>query len=78
MQYLNEPVHKAAQSVVEALRREGGIGGVIALDDEGNGKDPTSMVGAISNERHSCDATELSRYVSRAGTTRRGFPDSYL
>jgi hypothetical protein len=38
MQYLNEPVHKAAQSVVEALRREEGVGGVIALDNQGNGK----------------------------------------
>jgi hypothetical protein len=38
MQYLNEPVFKAAQSAVEALRREEGIGGVIALDDKGNGK----------------------------------------
>jgi hypothetical protein len=38
MQYLNEPVHKAARSVVEALRREEGIGGVIALDNQGNGE----------------------------------------
>lgn len=37
MQYLDEPVQKAAQSVVEALRREGGVGGVIALDNHGNG-----------------------------------------
>jgi hypothetical protein len=38
MQYLDESVHKAARSVVEALRREDGVGGVIALDNEGNGK----------------------------------------
>jgi isoaspartyl peptidase/L-asparaginase-like protein (Ntn-hydrolase superfamily) len=38
MQYLHESVHKAARSVVEALRREEGAGGVIALDDQGNGK----------------------------------------
>jgi beta-aspartyl-peptidase (threonine type) len=38
MQYLNEPVHKAAREVVEALRREEGVGGVIALDNQGNGK----------------------------------------
>lgn len=38
MQYLNEPVREAARSVVEALRREEGVGGVIALDNQGNGK----------------------------------------
>ena len=38
MQYLNEPVRKAARSVVEALRRDEGVGGVIALDNQGNGK----------------------------------------
>jgi beta-aspartyl-peptidase (threonine type) len=38
MQYLNEPVHKAARWVVEALRRDEGVGGVIALDNQGNGK----------------------------------------
>jgi beta-aspartyl-peptidase (threonine type) len=38
MQYLSEPVHKAARWVVEALRRDEGVGGVIALDDQGNGK----------------------------------------
>jgi L-asparaginase / beta-aspartyl-peptidase len=38
MQYLDEPVHKAARWVVEALRRDEGIGGVIALDNQGNGK----------------------------------------
>jgi hypothetical protein len=38
MQYLKEPVHKAARSVVEGLRRDEGVGGVIALDNQGNGK----------------------------------------
>jgi isoaspartyl peptidase/L-asparaginase-like protein (Ntn-hydrolase superfamily) len=38
MQYLGESVQKAARSVVEALRRDDGAGGVIALDNEGNGK----------------------------------------
>jgi hypothetical protein len=46
MQYLNEPVHKAARSVVEALRKEEGIGGVIALDNEGNSKCCTSLYGS--------------------------------
>ena len=46
MQYLNEPVHKAARSVVEALRKEEGIGGVIALDNEGNSKCCTSTYGS--------------------------------
>jgi L-asparaginase / beta-aspartyl-peptidase len=38
MQYLGESVHQAARSVVETLRRDGGAGGVIALDNQGNGK----------------------------------------
>jgi hypothetical protein len=38
MQYLNEPVHIAARWVVEALRKDEGVGGVIALDNQGNGK----------------------------------------
>jgi beta-aspartyl-peptidase (threonine type) len=38
MQYLGESVHQAARSVVEALRRDGGAGGVIALDNQGNGE----------------------------------------
>ena len=42
MQYLNEPVRKAARSVVEALRRDEGVGGVIALDNQGNGKRGTA------------------------------------
>ena len=42
MQYLNEPVHKAARWVVEALRKDEGVGGVIALDNQGNGKRGTA------------------------------------
>jgi L-asparaginase / beta-aspartyl-peptidase len=45
MQYLNEPVDKAAKSAVEALRREGGIGGVITLDDKGNVATPLNCPG---------------------------------
>jgi len=45
MQYLGEPVHKAARSVVEALRRDGGVGGVIALDHLGNVATPLNCPG---------------------------------
>jgi len=45
MQYLDEPVQKAARSVVEALRREEGVGGVIALDDHGNVATPLNCPG---------------------------------
>ncbi|KAG6878544.1 hypothetical protein C0993_004442 [Termitomyces sp. T159_Od127] len=37
IQYLHEPLEAAAQTAVEDLRVEGGSGGVIALDDLGNG-----------------------------------------
>lgn len=38
MKLLNEKVSKAASRVVTNLEKEGGIGGVIALDSKGNGK----------------------------------------
>lgn len=37
VQYLREPLERAAKRAVEDLFVEGGIGGVIALDDYGNG-----------------------------------------
>ena len=70
MQYLNEPVRKAARWVVEALQKDEGVGGVIALDNQGNGKR-----GAVPTEaetrahaRDSVNTAELSGYVPRAGT----------
>ena len=38
MKYLNEPLDVAAKACVEELRRDGGLGGVIALDNAGNGE----------------------------------------
>jgi beta-aspartyl-peptidase (threonine type) len=38
VQYLGEPLHRAARWVVDALDKEHGAGGVIALDNEGNGE----------------------------------------
>jgi len=38
MQYLGESLTKATQTVVDDLFNEGGMGGVIALDRDGNGK----------------------------------------
>ena len=37
MKYLHEPLEKAAKHCVEELRRDGGVGGVVALDNRGNG-----------------------------------------
>ncbi|KAF8135802.1 asparaginase [Boletus edulis] len=36
MQYLDEPVEEAAQHVVDDLFRDGGMGGIIAVDRQGN------------------------------------------
>lgn len=41
MKYNNETVEGAAISCVDDLRVNGGIGGVIALDDSGRGKSHT-------------------------------------
>lgn len=38
MKYLDEPLAKAAKHCVEELRHDGGVGGVIALDNQGNCK----------------------------------------
>lgn len=36
MKFLHESVGKASSYVVEELRQNGGVGGVITLDSEGN------------------------------------------
>ena len=68
MQYLGESVHKAARSVVEALRREEGEGGVIAVDNQGNGECCCAPVDTMAHPRDSGNAAELSGDVPRAGT----------
>ncbi|KAI0063531.1 asparaginase [Artomyces pyxidatus] len=45
MQYLHEPLHKAARWAVEALRKDGGDGGVIAIDSSGNVAMPLNCPG---------------------------------
>lgn len=37
MRFRHESLQKAASHCVEDLRREGGVGGVIALDSKGRG-----------------------------------------
>lgn len=38
MQYLDESVAEAAKHVVTNLFKDGGMGGIIAVDRQGNGK----------------------------------------
>lgn len=38
MEFLGESIHQAAQKAVSDLARDDAQGGVIAVDDEGNGK----------------------------------------
>ncbi|KAG5650196.1 hypothetical protein H0H81_000356 [Sphagnurus paluster] len=45
VQYLHEPLEKAAKTAVQDLLVEGGIGGVIALDDQGNVAMPLNCPG---------------------------------
>ncbi|RPD60734.1 asparaginase [Lentinus tigrinus ALCF2SS1-6] len=45
MKYLHEPLSVAAKTCVEELRRDGGIGGVIALDNAGNVTMPMNCSG---------------------------------
>ncbi|PCH43496.1 N-terminal nucleophile aminohydrolase [Wolfiporia cocos MD-104 SS10] len=45
VKYLNEPLAKAARHCIEELRRDGGIGGVIALNNQGNVAMPLNCSG---------------------------------
>ncbi|KAI0633742.1 asparaginase [Trametes polyzona] len=45
MKYLREPVQRAAKECVEELRRDGGVGGVIALDNAGHVAMPLNCSG---------------------------------
>ncbi|KAJ3724984.1 asparaginase [Lentinula guzmanii] len=45
VQLLGEPIATAAQVAVETLRRDGGVGGVIILDSEGNVATPLNCEG---------------------------------
>ena len=51
MKYLGEPVEKAAKHCVEELRHDGGVGGVIALDNQGHCEYPTMYFMAGSHIR---------------------------
>lgn len=37
MKFLHEPLAKAGRRVVEELRHNGGVGGLISLDEKGHG-----------------------------------------
>jgi isoaspartyl peptidase/L-asparaginase-like protein (Ntn-hydrolase superfamily) len=80
MQYLGEPMHKAAKWVVEALHKEHGAGGVIALDNEGNGEQLAAILKwrRPATDGRSRNAPELSRHVSRVGSRGRGAEDCYF
>ncbi|KAF9484477.1 asparaginase [Pholiota conissans] len=45
VRYLNEPISEACRHVVDELLEDGGIGGVIALDDKGNVAMPLNCPG---------------------------------
>jgi hypothetical protein len=49
MRLLGESTQQAADEVVDHLARDGGIGGVIALDNKGNGKPSICSVISESN-----------------------------
>ena len=51
MKYLGEPVEKAAKHCVEELRHDGGVGGVIALDNQGHCEYPDMYLLAGSHIR---------------------------
>lgn len=62
MRYLNESVEKAAKHCVEELRQDGGIGGVIALDDKGNGEFAirVTIIGLVTTSNYCTVAMPLN------------------
>jgi len=67
VKYLHEPLESAAKHAVEDLRQNGGTGGVIALDNLGNGAWDCSLPSLVPlpvlRSRH---AVELERDVPRS------------
>jgi isoaspartyl peptidase/L-asparaginase-like protein (Ntn-hydrolase superfamily) len=65
VRYLNETLDKAANRAVQDLVKDGGIGGVIALDNHGNGEFvPEGSLQLMKLHFKSVHALELSRHVS--------------
>ncbi|KAF7428376.1 hypothetical protein PC9H_007599 [Pleurotus ostreatus] len=52
IRYRHESLHKATHRVVEDLRKDGGIGGVIALDNAGNGNTPALIKTRAAADHH--------------------------
>ncbi len=49
MQFKHESIKQAGQHAVEDLREDGGLGGAIVLDSEGNGKqNEPGLIGSVS------------------------------
>jgi hypothetical protein len=80
MKFLYEPVEKAARCAVEDLRKDGGIGGVIALDRRGNGMCFTKFSLQLYGSTLFCSGndTELPRDVSWDHTERWNCQDGDL
>lgn len=83
VRYLGESLEKASSAAVESLLKDGGIGGVIVLDTEGNCElvwPKPRITTCISQfiRPFSCDASKLPRHVSRCDQGRWEGPNSYL
>lgn len=78
MRFKNESLKKSAAWAVEALRVEGGLGGVIALDNKGNGSQVIPELIAFAYLFYSCHADELARDVSWYYWDGRDTSDSYF
>lgn len=50
MQYLDEPLGEAAQHVVDDLFKDGGMGGIIAVDRQGNGKRSCTLSNTLETD----------------------------
>lgn len=67
MQFGHESMDKAAKACVSELKEAGGLGGVIALDNKGNGEQsPNVMLPIFEQLGCSHDAIELRRDVQRS------------
>lgn len=68
MRYLDEPIEEAARNVVSDLLEDGGLGGIIAVDKQGNGRTIShlcvyTLETDVGLKLYSCNAAQLRRHV---------------
>jgi hypothetical protein len=83
MRYLDEPIEEAARNVVSDLLKDGGLGGIVAVDKQGNGITIShlcmyALETDVGLKLSSRNAAQLRRHVPRCHPFGRRASDSDL